>query len=52
MAPLIQELRAQGRSLVAIAAELNQRRVPTARGGLWYATTVRNILLAAGEQQG
>lgn len=51
VAPLILELRAQGRSLAAIAAELNQRRVPTARGGLWYATTVRNILLATGDQQ-
>ena len=42
--PLIMEMRDQGYTLTAIAKELNERNVPTARGGLWYATTVRNIL--------
>ena len=27
-----------------IAAELNARGILTARGGQWYATTVRNLL--------
>jgi DNA invertase Pin-like site-specific DNA recombinase len=43
--PLIQNLRLQGYTLAKIAAELNSRNVQTARGGLWYPTTVRNILL-------
>ena len=42
--PLLKQLQEQGYSLSAIAQELNRRNVPTARGGLWYATTVRNIL--------
>lgn len=42
--PLIRELRQQGMSLSAIAAELTRRHIPTARGGLWYPATVKNIL--------
>jgi DNA invertase Pin-like site-specific DNA recombinase len=42
--PLIQNLRRQGYSLARIAGELNDRHVPTARGGMWYPATVRNIL--------
>lgn len=42
--PLIRELRQQGLSLPTIARELNRRNVPTARGGLWHPSTVRNIL--------
>lgn len=42
--PLIRELRQQGWSLPTIAKELNRRNVPTARGGLWHPSTVRNIL--------
>jgi len=42
--PLILALRQQGYSLAGIARELNGRHISTARGGLWYATTVRNIL--------
>jgi DNA invertase Pin-like site-specific DNA recombinase len=42
----IQRLRARGLSLRAIAAELNEARVPTAQGGRqWYAATVRHVLL-------
>jgi DNA invertase Pin-like site-specific DNA recombinase len=42
--PLLEQLRQQGYGLAASARELNQRRVPTARGGAWYPTSVRNIL--------
>ncbi len=35
---------AQGMSLRAIARELDQRGVPTARGGVWQAVQVRNVL--------
>jgi DNA invertase Pin-like site-specific DNA recombinase len=42
--PLIRALQQQADSLAGIARELNSRHIPTARGGLWYATTVRNIL--------
>src|SRR5262245_53183683 len=38
--PLLKQLQEQGYSLSAIAQELNRRNVPTARGGMWYATTV------------
>ena len=42
--PLIRELEAQGLSRSAIARELTVRHVPTARGGKWDATRVRNVL--------
>ena len=42
--PLIQDLRAAGLGLRAIARELNRRGVPTARGREWQASTVRNVL--------
>lgn len=42
--PLIRELRQQGMSLSSIAEELTRRHIPTARGGLWYPATVKNIL--------
>jgi DNA invertase Pin-like site-specific DNA recombinase len=42
--PLIQNLRQQGYSLARIARELNDRHIPTARGGLWYPATVRNVM--------
>ena len=42
--PLILALRQQGYSLAGIARELNGRHIPTARGRMWYATTVRNVL--------
>jgi hypothetical protein len=43
---MIEQIRAGGASLRQIAAELNARGIKTARGGKWYATTVRNIILA------
>jgi DNA invertase Pin-like site-specific DNA recombinase len=46
--PAIAAIRAGGMtSLHAIAAELNRRGILTARGGQWYATTVRNTLARA-----
>lgn len=44
LAPLIRNLRAEGRSLRAIAAELNARGVLTLRGRPWQASTVRGML--------
>ena len=44
VSPVIRELRQQGMSLSRIAAELTRRHIPTARGGLWYPATVKNIL--------
>jgi site-specific DNA recombinase len=48
---LIFHLRRYGRgkrhkrlSLGQIARELNEREIPTARGGRWYASTVKYIL--------
>jgi DNA invertase Pin-like site-specific DNA recombinase len=46
MRPIIEGLKKAGvSSHVAIAEALNLRGVPTARGGKWGATTVRNILI-------
>jgi DNA invertase Pin-like site-specific DNA recombinase len=42
--PLLQQLQQEGYTLSTTARELNRRGVPTARGGHWYATTVKNIL--------
>jgi len=44
MLPIIQQIEAGGASLRQIAAALNERGIKTARGGLWYAATVRNVL--------
>jgi DNA invertase Pin-like site-specific DNA recombinase len=46
--PVIEAIRAEGvASLKGIAWELNVRGILTARGGHWYATTVRNLLARA-----
>lgn len=42
--PIIQQIAEGGASLRQIAAVLNERGIKTARGGLWYAATVKNIL--------
>ena len=43
--PIIKEIKKDGnRTLQEIARQLNKRGVPTARGGKWYATSVRNII--------
>ena len=41
--PIIRQIAAGGGSLRQIANELNTRGIKTARGGLWYAATVRNL---------
>jgi DNA invertase Pin-like site-specific DNA recombinase len=42
--PVIRQIAARGASLRQIADELNTRGMKTARGGLWYAATVRNVM--------
>jgi DNA invertase Pin-like site-specific DNA recombinase len=43
--PIIREIQHAGtRTLREIAAALNARGIPTARGGQWHAMTVRNVL--------
>ena len=42
--PLAAALAAEGRSLRAIAAELNGRGIATPRGKAWQATSVKNLL--------
>ncbi len=42
--PLIERLAAQKLSLRAIADELNERKVPTARGARWQAPTVLGVM--------
>lgn len=49
---LIHELRAQGNGLTAIVTELNKREIPTARGGKWYASTVKQVLGSATSKRG
>ena len=38
------EWRSQGKTLRAIAADLNRLNIHAARGREWYASSVRNIL--------
>jgi DNA invertase Pin-like site-specific DNA recombinase len=42
--PVIRALEAEGRSLRAIAAELNARGIRSARRGTWHAASVRAVL--------
>jgi DNA invertase Pin-like site-specific DNA recombinase len=43
--PIIDAIKAEGAaSLHAIARQLNEREIRTARGGRWYATSVRNLM--------
>jgi DNA invertase Pin-like site-specific DNA recombinase len=49
LAPIVQELQAAGcESLRAIAAGLEERGIPAARGGKWSAVQVSRLLEAAG----
>lgn len=45
--PLAAQLREEGHSLRAIAAELNRRAVPTAHGRRWHPETVNRLLEVA-----
>lgn len=47
MKPLIEKLQRENLSLRGIAAELNRRLIPTARGSQWQARQVANILQRA-----
>jgi DNA invertase Pin-like site-specific DNA recombinase len=42
--PIVSVLRQAGASLRTIAAKLNEAGIPTALGGQWYASTVRNLM--------
>lgn len=44
LGPTIRELQASGASLREIAAALNARKIPTARGGEWSAVQVKRVL--------
>jgi len=46
LAPIMSDIQAAGHtSLRTIAAELNKRGIVTRRGGMWYAATVRDLLV-------
>lgn len=45
--PILEDYQRKGLSLRQMAEELNRRGMPTARGGDWYAATVRNALQRA-----
>lgn len=44
--PVIKALRAANQSLRAIASALNEAQIPTAMGGKWHASSVRNLINA------
>ena len=44
VASIVTPMHNAGVTLAAIAAALNDAKVPTPRGGDWYATSVRNVL--------
>jgi len=44
--PIINALRKAGQSLRAIASALNEAQIPTAMGGQWHASSVRNLINA------
>lgn len=48
VAPMVQALKSEGRSLRSIAAELNARGVKTGRGAGWHAASVASLLRQAG----
>ena len=42
--PIIKTLRQSGVSFAKIATTLNDARIPSAMGGLWHSTSVRNLV--------
>jgi DNA invertase Pin-like site-specific DNA recombinase len=51
LTPIIQDLRSQGvSSLRGLARELNERGIPSPRGGLWHASQIRNAVTTSGTQ--
>jgi DNA invertase Pin-like site-specific DNA recombinase len=53
VAPVIESIRSVAGSIgmVSIARELNNRGIPTARGGRWHPSSVRNLLARAGQER-
>ena len=51
VAPIVHELQAAGASLRKVAAALNDRHIPTARGSRWTATQVMRVLDLAGSRK-
>jgi hypothetical protein len=51
VAPIVHELQAAGASLRKVAATLNDRHIPTARGSRWTATQVMRVLDQAGSRK-
>jgi len=49
--PVIRQVAARGASLRQIADEMNTRGIKTARGGVWYAATVRNVMARQSEME-
>jgi len=47
--PIITALRDAGASLRAVASKLNEAGIPSAMGGAWHATSVRNLITAMGD---
>jgi len=47
--PIITALRDAGASLRAVASKLNEAGIPSAMGGSWHATSVRNLITAMGD---
>lgn len=48
--PIVRQMQATGvTSLAALAAGLNSRGIPTARGGTWHPSTVRNLVQREGQ---
>jgi DNA invertase Pin-like site-specific DNA recombinase len=45
----MQQARADGMSYSALAAALNSAGIPSARGGRWYAASVRSVLMTAAD---
>lgn len=46
--PIVSNMIAAGLSRADIAAALNRRQIPTARGGRWHVTTVQNLVKRLG----
>jgi len=50
--PIVEDIRASGAmTLLAIAAELNERQILTARGGKWHPTSIKRLLARSDKRQ-
>ena len=50
VAPILKKLREQGKTLRAIARELNRRGIRAGRGGPWQHSSVWNVLALANRE--